>query len=332
MQYSMGTRYGSLASAVHDADDVTLEPGHSGYFSSPQPMLDPHLFYNGEYLRPEVTSFLLNTLFNYLSRWYKDPVRWATPWLAGSGISYQWAGDRGNGDLDVLVGVDLLQFTASNPEYAHYSEIDIDDRLTAQLKSDLWPETARTNINGQIYDVTYFVNRRASDIRSIHPYAAYNLLCDEWTVRPPELPKDPRSLYPEGYWSTSRLDTRGIGRLVDEYNHHKRLVKLDAPNSGSFVSHTVALSGIVKQALSAFRDIHDGRRDAFSATGEGYSDWANFRWQAQKASGGIAALQKIIAADDIARVQQEQTLYGTRVMPADEALRSAALWQGQRHR
>jgi hypothetical protein len=38
-------------------------------------------------------------------------------WLAGSAVSYQWSAAREPGDLDVLIGVDYIQFRKAHPEY-----------------------------------------------------------------------------------------------------------------------------------------------------------------------------------------------------------------------
>jgi hypothetical protein len=298
--------------------DIALEPGHSGYFSAPQAILDPTLF-EGDHLIPLIRMTLLDTLGGFWHERYNRWEHWATVWLAGSGISYQWAGDRadsdmGVGDLDVLIGVNSLAFKASNPYFAAWGEIDIDNMLTDELRQGLWPRTANANLNGKNFEITWFVNQRAEDIRTIHPYAAYNVSTDEWTSRPPELPADPMALYSAAWYAAARHDTAAAEALVDKFN----LIKKGADRlGGSF------LPGVIAQARSLFSDIHTGRRDAFGPSGLGYGDWANFRWQSAKQSGAIGALKKIVEVGDIDQQREDLRLYGGPVASSDEALRAA---------
>lgn len=301
----------SLASILAGVPDITMEPGHSGYFSRPQKILDPALF-EGDHLKRDVAVQVAQPLTEFWrDHWYERPTRWATVWLAGSGISYQWAGDRGNGDLDVLIGVDTTAFKLYN-SYS-WGEAEIDDMLTSEMREDLWPRTANTNIGGKTFEVTYFVNRRASDIRAIHPYAAYNLSTDSWTVRPPKLPANPESLYPQSWFEAANRDAVRSSYLVSQFNQVKLIGR---PGESGIVA-------VLAEATRLFNDIHTGRGAAFGFMGEGYGDYANFRWQAAKQSGAIGALSQIV---DVARkyhTAEAVKLYGGDIRNSEESLRAA---------
>ena len=89
----------------------------TSYFSAPAASLDPTLF-EGRALRSWVRTGILATLNDFLGLHYRHPELWAHPWLAGSGVSYQWQAAREPKDLDCLVGVDFVQFRKANPEFA----------------------------------------------------------------------------------------------------------------------------------------------------------------------------------------------------------------------
>ena len=116
----------------------------------------------------------------FLNDAYRHPDLWAHVWLAGSGVSYQWSAAREPGDLDVLIGVDYIQFRKAHPEYMGLSDVEISKMLNEDFRNNLQPETE--NWNG--FEVTFYVNPGATDIRTINPYAAYDLTHDEWTVNP----------------------------------------------------------------------------------------------------------------------------------------------------
>src|SRR5690242_10497157 len=105
-----------------------IKTGASGYFSRPQLMLDPQLF-EGNQLHPHVRQAILDMFYNYMSSHYHNPERWTMLWLAGSGIGYQWNADRGNGDLDVLFGIDYNRFVQSNPAFSHYTREEVAEGL-----------------------------------------------------------------------------------------------------------------------------------------------------------------------------------------------------------
>jgi hypothetical protein len=248
--------------------------------------------------------------------------------LAGSGISYQWAGDRGNGDLDVLFGLDFPKFYEDNPTYQGISESEFADLLNSDLKKSLWPTTAETNFHGQTYEVTYYLNpgTTAHSIAAIHPYAAYNLTADRWDITPPELPDDPRSLYPAEWHKTIEDEQKHASVLVDRYNLLRSQSAQTVENSPAWKNAMDSQKIVVEQAKALFDDIHLSRRNAFSQTGDGYSDFYNYRWQAHKEAGTVQALNTLATMDTEARKAQQTDLYGAPLDDAATALAKAALW------
>ncbi len=319
--------YGTdLDRAIHHQGPVKVTPGGSGYFSRPSLELDPNLF-DGTHLKPAVRAWLVNTLYGFWDRKYRNARIWSTIWLAGSGISYQWAADRSNGDLDVLVGVNWPQFAASNPAYRSLTPQQAADHIDLVLKTELWPRTAHTHFNGQTYEVTYYVNATGSDIRTINPYAAYNLTTDTWTVRPPALPTNPARLYPKAYSTAIAGESRTVSDLVDRYNALSRTLHRTRPGTPGHATATAQLHHVTAQAGAMFDDIHLGRRAAFRPGGSGYGDWNNYRWQAHKAAGTVQALAAITTAASAAASTYATDVYGQDLQPADRLLTRALLAQ-----
>jgi hypothetical protein len=76
-----------------------LQPSETSYFSTPAAGLDPRIFQDGK-LRPNVRNSILKILINYVDSKYTGSSGWMHVWLAGSGVSYQWAAHRDPGDID----------------------------------------------------------------------------------------------------------------------------------------------------------------------------------------------------------------------------------------
>jgi hypothetical protein len=316
-----------LNRAVTQGAQPDIHTGASGYFSTPQHGLDPHIF-NGQQIKPDVRDHILGVLIGYLDTRYRSRNSWLGVWLAGSGISYQWAGDRGNGDLDVLFGVDYPKFCETNPSYLGMPETEFADLLNSDLKKNLWPRTAQTDFHGQTYEVTYYLSpfTTASSIAAIHPYAAYNITADRWDIRPPELPDNPRSLYPKEWQDALETERLEVRRMVERYKRLRTQAASFAHNSPGWKNTLASQKIVVEQAKALFDDIHLGRHAAFTTTGEGYGDYANFRWQSHKEAGTVQALHTLATMDSEARSAQEIDLYGAPLEDAATALAKAALW------
>lgn len=279
---------------------INIQPGQSGYFSKPSQILDPHLF-DGEHLKPNVRARINNLLLDYLRSKYSTPESWTMVWLAGSGVSYQWSADRGNGDLDVLFGIDFDKFLESNPDFSYMSREEIAELIDNDLKVNLWrmtntePFFMDNYYSYQEYEVTFFLNpmidNRADGITNIRPYAAYNVTLDEWTTKPP---KTPESNFPEEFDRQANDNISLTRVLSDRYNtvNSTRLTTL--PNSPQYINAQTHLNHIKAEAQSLYDSIHTGRKSAFQPNGGGYSDFYNYQWQRAKRDGLITALNGII--------------------------------------
>lgn len=306
-----------------DPQPASRPSGTSGYFSKPSKNLDPRLF-NGQKLKPEVRTELLNRLYDFWGQRYNSPERWSTVWIAGSGISYQWAEDRGGiGDLDVLIGVNHTLFYELNPDFRGMPERDVDDRWNREFDDTL--EAEMKTWRG--FETTFYVNPGASDIRLIHPYAAYNVSADEWTVHPISLPEDwnPQTYFPKAWWSQIWAEQQTAQDLIDGYHRNREAMLAAVPNSPAWLNAADHLQWYVRAATDLFKTIHDDRKKAFNRDGAGYKDYYNFRWQAHKKAGITDALHRIATVHKNARIEQQEALYGKPIIPAKDALTQASL-------
>lgn len=316
----------SILSEAHKSP-LPDQPGESSYFSTPSPTLDPNLF-DGEHLKPDVRNKLLSVLFDFMDMELalKSSRNWVYVWLAGSGASYQWASPRGNGDLDVLFGVDYAKFIDANNSYSGLGPQDVADFLDQKLKATLWPETAATKIGTGTYEVTYFIDRvTGTDISTIHPYAAYNIYPrDEWDVTPPKLPEDPTTLYSPQFFKAAQTEDELSNSLIQRYAELREGIEALEPGSAAWVNRARSLSLVVDQATAQFDSIHQWRREAFSPQGHGYGDFANFLWQHGKRSGAVGQLRAIRDVGKRARSSTDTGLYGAPIEGATALLNRAA--------
>lgn len=316
-----------LEKALRKTEIPDFSAGSSGYFSKPQKGLDPSIF-AGEQIKPDVREHILSVLYRYWKRrGYNKPEEWTRVWVAGSGASYQWAADRGNGDLDILMGINWPKFWDDNPQWGSISAWNMTVILDEQLRQELWPKTAHTNFHGTVYEVTYFVNQQSTDILDINPYAAYDLTHETWTV-----PPNPVTAYDH-----NPADDRPAWDAYAEQDKHTaqtiRATLLHALNSASqypvghpyWVNAMNLVSSETHHALTLMTDIHGHRREAFGPNGKGYWDFNNWRWQTAKRNGVIKVLGAIERAHKAAFEAAQAQTYGAPLADADTLVTRAAM-------
>lgn len=292
----------------------------TSYFSAPSSQLDPKLF-QGRNLQSWVRQGILTLLKDHFQLRYRHSELWSHPWLAGSGVSYQWSAARQPGDLDCLVGVDSVQFRKANPEFRGLSDREIAEMLNEGFRTELQPQTE--NWNG--YELTFYVNPGAADIRTIKPYAAYDLKYDEWTVTP-----DPNQVAPNNpAWESVVHNDAAMATQV-----HTRftaaLEELKTSRGAANLRNAEArLSAAAQQGAAMFDEIHHSRSEAFSPTGEGYADFHNYRWQAGK---GLGTVQKLKSIKDFLKSSQQSAsaqTYGVELPDTSTLIRRAATYRSR---
>lgn len=287
-----------------------LPPGHSSYFESPHDRLDPSLF-DGLHLKDDVRLWLVDRLVTSLEAdlGLKSTMHWLHAWLAGSGITYQWEG--GEGDLDVLFGVEMEPFVHHNPNFTGIPEAAVAEWADATLKQKVWPQTARARFGQRTYEVTFYWNPGTHDrIENIKPYAAYDLVRDVWAVTPPLLPHDPHSLYPADWFEAAGRDVNAAETIIRSHDSAVNNLASMNPSSPSGRNAASDLARARASAKALFDEIHVGRRQAFGEQGHGYGDWNNFRWQHAKSTGVIPALRRITEQAQGAADARDAKLYG----------------------
>ena len=296
---------------------VDISPSSTSYFSTPEALLDPRLF-RSDRLISSVRDAILAILIGHLSVNYQSSDAWSTVWLAGSGVSYQWSASRDPGDLDCLIGVDFKQFRASNSPYVGLGDREIAALLNEGFRTDLQPETERFLDS---FELTFYVNVN-TDIRDIMPYAAYNLTADVWTVEP-----SPYRVEPEASKEWERKasrDTEMAQTILERYQQGLAALQA-AVNPASRLNAHAMIKLATSQAASLHEDIHHSRGSAFSQSGLGYLDYANYRWQYGKETGAVQALKKLRDMHESAQKTAEAELYGIELPKVSTLIRRAAL-------
>jgi hypothetical protein len=305
-------------------EPLSVVPGSTSYFSDPEPDLDPILF-DGTHLRSDIRSWILGTVYPFLEKYYVDPRNWARVWIAGSGISYQWAANRDPADLDVMLGLDYVRFRQANPAFAGLTNAEISQKINRRMIEELWPEVSDIDIDGDSYDMTVYINPGVSThpdgIKFINPYAAYDVSADEWTVIPekhPVIPKNPS-------WEMSvDSDTRRAENIVREYGKAVREIQ-NAQNNAHRVNAENRLGQILEAADAWFAELHANRRAAFGPAGHGYADFANYRWQSGKRSGAMKAMRRLREYRKARMKATDYERYGMELPDTDTLIRRAAL-------
>jgi len=297
-------------------------PYSTSYFSAPSDTLDPTLF-EGRSIKSWVRQGILTLLYDHLNQEYRHPELWAHAWLAGSGVSYQWSASRHPGDLDCLVGVNYVQFRKANPAFLRLSDTEISEELNDGFREYLQPQTA--DWNG--YELTFYVNPGATDIRAIKPYAAYDLKYNEWTVAPDTHATAPVNPSWEAIVAGDRhLATQAVTRFTAALND------VQISHGGPAQRNAEArLQAALQQGDALYHEIHENRSMAFSSVGEGYADFNNYRWQAGKREGTVQDLRKIHEYSTGLRQGTESRTYGIELPDTSTLIRRAALSGGLAH-
>lgn len=307
---------------MFDYAPVAMQPGSTSYFSDPESHLDPALF-DGMHLRPHVRDWITHTVLGFLDQHYLMSDHWTRLWIAGSGVSYQWAADRDPGDLDVMLGIDYTAFRQAHPGYYGVPDSQIAAELNEILHGDLYPEISGVNFGRSNFEVTVFVNAgvgaQPDGILAINPYAAYDVTQDEWAVLPDPNPR----VHAHPTWMAAVESDRARGeRIVRAYNDTVARIR-GASNSPARVNAEHDLSVVLRAAAGLFDEVHTGRKAAFGSGGAGYADYANFRWQAGKRSGVIPAMKRLRDYDRDNRVRDDFETYGMELPDTETLIRRA---------
>lgn len=329
----MTTNTSWLKKYVPEFPQLQETVGASGYFSQPALILDPQLF-EGEELKPDVREGILALFYDYMSSRYSNVHDWSRVWLAGSGISYQWAADRGNGDLDVLFGIDYTKFVDSNPAFSGMDRFDIAYIINDDLRTNLWPHTSMVRFgrgDERPYEATFYLNYEVEDnpgaIQEIHPYAAYDLTDNSWVV-PPEA--NPIREIPHQYEEQAQRNRESANELASHYDRFRMALANETPHSPRWHDALRALNVVASQAQALFDQIHSNRKQAFNPQGEGYHDFYNYQWQAAKRDGIVNTLNHISQAAEEYKNYQDINLYGTPIETDPRRLANAAIYSQNR--
>ena len=298
---------------VQQARPVSVEPSETSYFAAPSAGLDPRLFRNGKII-PSIRASILRILLTHLKLNYNSPESYIQVWLAGSAVSYQWSAARTPADLDCLIGVNYLLFRQANPNLRGLSDKEIAKTLNEGFGQEL--NSSNTNFMG-FFELTFYVNV-ASDIRTIKPYAAYSLTNDDWTVKPEVRGVPANKMFERKVAQDTSMATEILSRYAEALS-----------NIGSATTDVArrnaeaALKLAVEQGSALFEDIHQGRKYAFSQSGQGYADVHNYRWQAGKAAGTVQALKALKEIQKQSKKVFESATYGQELPTTDTLIRRA---------
>lgn len=314
----------NMLSAV--SSPVDISPSSTSYFSTPEDHLDPTLF-EGTQMQPAVRHWALRTVYSILNEAgrFLHPETWVRVWIAGSGVSYQWSADREPADLDILIGVDYVEFRRANPAHVSFTDSEIASTLNELFFAELQGPAGDFPFSDSIdYDVTVYVNRGVSAARdailAINPYAAYDVSQDEWALVPQRVSA---TINPSWEMSAER-DRQYAEDLVREYGDALRSVR-GAQNPAHRANSENRLSQIMDAGSALFEELHAARRSAFGPSGAGYADFNNYRWQAGKRNGVVQASKKIREYLTAAQDRSDFETYGTELPDTETLIRRAAM-------
>lgn len=313
------------------ATPVALLPSSTSYFSAPSDHLDPVLF-DGTHLKPAVRQWMLRTVHEGMSTDIGDSLprlmhseTWSRVWVAGSGVSYQWEASRDPGDIDILLGIDYVDFRRANPAMVSFTDGEIASMLNERFRAYLDGPAGEFPFSDTFpYEVTIYVNRGVSAARDailvINPYAAYDVSQDEWALVP-----QPMTANSNPAWEMSvERDRQYAEDLIREYGNALRSVQ-SAANPAHRTNAETRLAELMDAAAGLYDEIHSGRRAAFTMVGAGYSDFNNYRWQAGKKNGVVQATRRIKQYLDAAKDRSDFERYGMELPDTETLIRRSTL-------
>jgi GNAT superfamily N-acetyltransferase len=218
--------------------------------------LDHRLWTADEKLKPDVRKYVLSSMALMWSQSFPTWSAWSRVYFAGSEAS-EWTSEalEGNGDFDVLVGVDYNHLRDSLPRYREWTNGEITDEMNHGFRQ----------YNGETFiviegmktgpwDRTTYVNMDSYDITKIKPYAAYDVGADEWVVKP----------FHDPHWELDKLPkpAQTVLRACDKLANS--VLKLSEPER-------------TQQGAALFDAWHSDRSRAFGPMGQGWYDIANLR-------------------------------------------------------
>jgi len=156
--------------------------------------------------------------------------------------------------------------------------------LNEGFRADLQPDTAEFL---DAFELTFYVNVQ-TNILNIKPYAAYSVTEDDWSVKPSLQTAQRRKDWDVRVERDHSMAIEIFSRYTQALNKMQA-----AQNAPSRVNAQTEITLAAAQAAALYEDIHHGRRVAFSESGEGYLDYANYRWQANKDSGIVARAKEV---------------------------------------
>jgi hypothetical protein len=257
----------------------------------------------------------LQLLFNHLNSKYTGAESWSHVWLAGSGVSYQWAANRDPGDLDCLIGIDYPRFRQSNIRFIGLSNQEVASTLNEEFREDLHPITNRFL---GTFELTFYVNVR-NNIVDIKPYAAYSITDDTWTVTPNMDAVESNPAWLNAVENDRLAAISILSKYVTAKNKYEQASN-DAIKANARSEMRMAMS----QGITLYDSLHSERSTAFSPSGEGYSDFANYRWQSGKQSGVIQSLRSLKEEMDAEDESLNTSKYGVDLPDANTLIRRAA--------
>ena len=121
----------------------------------------------------------------------------------------------------------------------------------------------------------------------------------------------------------TQLQETGQGQRPARMVGQPDLDSNDARNANARSEMRMAYS----QGLSLYEALHGGRSAAFSPSGEGYSDIANYRWQYGKRTGVVQAMRSMKKEMEALDEAESKSTYGVDLPDARTLIRRAATYR-----